>query len=43
MHLVHSEVISDVFLGVYSATDGGTGGSAGALDPFLVTPCPAAD
>ena len=33
---------SDVFLDIYSATHAGSGGSAGDLAPFLVTPCPAA-
>jgi hypothetical protein len=33
---------SDVFLDIYSATNGGSGGQAGDLAPFLVTPCPAA-
>jgi hypothetical protein len=34
---------SDVFLDIYSATYGGSGGSAGSLTPFLVTPCPSSN
>jgi hypothetical protein len=31
---------SDVFFDSFSAANGGTGGSAGNITPFLVTPCP---
>ncbi|HLF27620.1 MAG TPA: sialidase family protein [Anaerolineae bacterium] len=34
---------SDVFLGIFDALNGGSGGSAGNIQPFLVTPCPGAD
>jgi hypothetical protein len=34
---------SDVYLAIYSATNGGSGGSPGNLTPFLVTPCPSSE
>lgn len=32
---------SDAFVAVYNSMNGGSGGRAGTIDPFLVTPCPA--
>ncbi len=34
---------SDVFVDGFDARNGGNGGSAGNITPFLVTPCPGDD
>jgi hypothetical protein len=34
---------SDVFFDSFGALNGGSGGSAGNITPFLVTPCPVDD
>jgi hypothetical protein len=34
---------SDVFFDSFGASNGGSGGSAGNITPFLVTPCPVDD